>query len=205
MRNVIFGLEWNISACLLNLIALNELLVLSSDLELAYVICWLCESKWKDVRGVIESLWHSFGRKDTLRCLALALKRMPTGQQTLSLEDEANLTFIGLMKKGVILVVCASDKGKVVLKDSNEGEDQHSSEGPSTENGGSAGATTSKKHPKRYLQTMGSGVSNTCQDLNRGMNLRHVLRRRSEMMNQRFIGSWEVLGLGNPRVEKFKG
>jgi len=42
-------------------------------------------------------IFFSFAGKDTLRCLALALKRMPTGQQTLSYEDEANLTFIGLV------------------------------------------------------------------------------------------------------------
>ncbi|KAG1341808.1 Calcium-transporting ATPase [Cocos nucifera] len=40
---------------------------------------------------------NSFAGKDTLRCLALALKRMPMGQQTLCHEDEANLTFIGLV------------------------------------------------------------------------------------------------------------
>lgn len=40
----------------------------------------------------------SFAGKDTLRCLALALKRMPEGQQSLSYDDEANLTFIGLVR-----------------------------------------------------------------------------------------------------------
>nr|GEU37692.1 calcium-transporting ATPase 3, endoplasmic reticulum-type isoform X1 [Tanacetum cinerariifolium] len=37
------------------------------------------------------------GGKDTLRCLALALKRMPTSHQNISLHDEKDLTFIGLV------------------------------------------------------------------------------------------------------------
>ena len=41
--------------------------------------------------------YFSFAGKDTLRCLALALKRMPEGQQSLSYDDEENLTFIGLV------------------------------------------------------------------------------------------------------------
>jgi Ca2+ transporting ATPase len=39
----------------------------------------------------------SFAGKETLRCLALALKWMPVGQQTLSFADEKDLTFIGLV------------------------------------------------------------------------------------------------------------
>ncbi|RVX22602.1 hypothetical protein CK203_012721 [Vitis vinifera] len=39
----------------------------------------------------------SFAETETLRCLALALKRMPMGQQTLSFNDEQDLTFIGLV------------------------------------------------------------------------------------------------------------
>jgi len=39
----------------------------------------------------------SYGEKETLRCLALALKPMPMGQQTLALDDEYNLTFVGLV------------------------------------------------------------------------------------------------------------
>lgn len=39
----------------------------------------------------------SFAGKETLRCLALALKRMPMGQQSLSFDDENDLTFIGLV------------------------------------------------------------------------------------------------------------
>ncbi|ONK74511.1 uncharacterized protein A4U43_C03F7130 [Asparagus officinalis] len=50
-----------------------------------------------DIRNELEARFQSFAGKDSLRCLALALKRMPTGQQTLSYEDETNLTFIGLV------------------------------------------------------------------------------------------------------------
>ncbi|GKA09999.1 hypothetical protein Tco_0689432, partial [Tanacetum coccineum] len=39
-----------------------------------------------------------FARKDTLRCLALALKMMPKGHQTISLHDEKGLTFIRSLK-----------------------------------------------------------------------------------------------------------
>ncbi|XP_022844408.1 calcium-transporting ATPase 3, endoplasmic reticulum-type isoform X2 [Olea europaea var. sylvestris] len=50
-----------------------------------------------NIRAALESKFHSFAGKETLRCLALALKRMPTGQQALSLDDENDLTFIGLV------------------------------------------------------------------------------------------------------------
>lgn len=50
-----------------------------------------------DVRSELENRFQSLGQKETLRCLALALKRMPPGQQSLSFEDESNLTFIGLV------------------------------------------------------------------------------------------------------------
>lgn len=50
-----------------------------------------------DIRNELEARFQSFAGKDTLRCLALALKRMPEGQQSLSYDDEANLTFIGLV------------------------------------------------------------------------------------------------------------
>ncbi|CAN6458975.1 unnamed protein product [Victoria cruziana] len=50
-----------------------------------------------DTRAELEARFQSFAGKDSLRCLALALKRMPPGQHTLSLEDEENLTFIGLV------------------------------------------------------------------------------------------------------------
>ncbi|KAE8057039.1 hypothetical protein FH972_013761 [Carpinus fangiana] len=50
-----------------------------------------------DIRAELVSRFHSFAGKETLRCLALALKWMPMGQQTLSFADEKDLTFIGLV------------------------------------------------------------------------------------------------------------
>ncbi|WVZ60446.1 hypothetical protein U9M48_010466 [Paspalum notatum var. saurae] len=50
-----------------------------------------------DIRNELEARFQSFAGKDTLRCLALALKRMPAGQQSICHDDEANLTFIGLV------------------------------------------------------------------------------------------------------------
>ncbi|CAL9121634.1 unnamed protein product [Musa textilis] len=50
-----------------------------------------------DIRNELDERFKSFAGKDTLRCLALALKRMPMGQQTICHEDETNLTFIGLV------------------------------------------------------------------------------------------------------------
>ncbi|PSS17305.1 Calcium-transporting ATPase 3, endoplasmic reticulum-type like [Actinidia chinensis var. chinensis] len=50
-----------------------------------------------NIRAELESRFHSFAGKETLRCLALALKRMPMGQQTVSLDDEKDLTFVGLV------------------------------------------------------------------------------------------------------------
>ncbi|KAH6781139.1 endoplasmic reticulum-type calcium-transporting ATPase 3 [Perilla frutescens var. hirtella] len=50
-----------------------------------------------EIRAEIESKFHSFAGNETLRCLALALKRMPLGQQALSFDDEKDLTFIGLV------------------------------------------------------------------------------------------------------------
>ncbi|KDP41602.1 hypothetical protein JCGZ_16009 [Jatropha curcas] len=49
------------------------------------------------IREQIESRFHSFAGKETLRCLALAMKQMPMGQQSLSIDDENDLTFIGLV------------------------------------------------------------------------------------------------------------
>ncbi|XP_022768633.1 calcium-transporting ATPase 3, endoplasmic reticulum-type isoform X3 [Durio zibethinus] len=49
------------------------------------------------LRAELESRFNSFAGKETLRCLALALKIMPMGQQTLSIDDEKDLTFIGLV------------------------------------------------------------------------------------------------------------
>ncbi|CAL5440924.1 unnamed protein product [Camellia sinensis] len=37
-----------------------------------------------------------FAGKETLRCLALALKRMPMGHQIVSFDDEKDLTFVGV-------------------------------------------------------------------------------------------------------------
>ncbi|KAJ8531258.1 hypothetical protein K7X08_026692 [Anisodus acutangulus] len=49
------------------------------------------------IRTQLEAKFNSFAGKETLRCLALALKRMPMGQQSLSFDDENDLTFIGLV------------------------------------------------------------------------------------------------------------
>ncbi|XP_021284926.1 calcium-transporting ATPase 3, endoplasmic reticulum-type [Herrania umbratica] len=49
------------------------------------------------LRTELESRFHSFAGKETLRCLALALKIMPNGQQILTIDDEKELTFIGLV------------------------------------------------------------------------------------------------------------
>ncbi|XP_070018436.1 calcium-transporting ATPase 3, endoplasmic reticulum-type isoform X1 [Nicotiana tabacum] len=49
------------------------------------------------IRAQLEVKFNSFAGKETLRCLALALKRMPMGQQSLSFDDENDLTFIGLV------------------------------------------------------------------------------------------------------------
>ncbi|XP_024029035.1 calcium-transporting ATPase 3, endoplasmic reticulum-type [Morus notabilis] len=48
-------------------------------------------------RAELELRLQSFAGKETLRCLALALKQMPVGQQTISYDDERDLTFIGLV------------------------------------------------------------------------------------------------------------
>ncbi|KAK7352492.1 hypothetical protein VNO80_17914 [Phaseolus coccineus] len=50
-----------------------------------------------DIRAELDSRFHSFAGKETLRCLALALKWMPSVQQSLSFDDEKDLTFIGLV------------------------------------------------------------------------------------------------------------
>ncbi|KAM2593102.1 hypothetical protein TB1_042303 [Malus domestica] len=49
------------------------------------------------IRAELESRFHSYAGKETLRCLALAFKRMPMGLQSLSHKDEKDLTFIGLV------------------------------------------------------------------------------------------------------------
>ncbi|XP_010544013.1 PREDICTED: calcium-transporting ATPase 3, endoplasmic reticulum-type [Tarenaya hassleriana] len=48
-------------------------------------------------RAELESRFHSFAENETLRCLALAMKPMPRGQQIISADDEKDLTFIGLV------------------------------------------------------------------------------------------------------------
>ncbi|CAL5444499.1 unnamed protein product [Camellia sinensis] len=50
-----------------------------------------------NIQTELESRFHSFARKEALRCLALALKRMPMGHQTVSFDDEKDLTFVGLV------------------------------------------------------------------------------------------------------------
>ncbi|XVF36444.1 hypothetical protein REPUB_Repub19eG0059100 [Reevesia pubescens] len=49
------------------------------------------------LKAELESRFDSFAGKETLRCLALALKIMPMEQQALSIDDEKDLTFIGLV------------------------------------------------------------------------------------------------------------
>ncbi|CAL5354951.1 unnamed protein product [Camellia sinensis] len=49
-----------------------------------------------NIQTELESRFHRFG-KEALRCLALALKRMPMGHQTVSFDDEKDLTFVGLV------------------------------------------------------------------------------------------------------------
>ncbi|XP_009360936.1 calcium-transporting ATPase 3, endoplasmic reticulum-type isoform X1 [Pyrus x bretschneideri] len=49
------------------------------------------------IRAELESRFRSFAGKETLRCLALAFKRMPMGLQSLAHNDENELTFIGLV------------------------------------------------------------------------------------------------------------
>ncbi|KAM1289303.1 hypothetical protein ACFX13_016945 [Malus domestica] len=49
------------------------------------------------IRAELESRFRSFAGRETLRCLALAFKRMPMGLQSLTHNDENDLTFIGLV------------------------------------------------------------------------------------------------------------
>lgn len=46
---------------------------------------------------LISNVIDRFAGIDALRCLALAMKRMPPGLQALSYDDETDLTFIGLV------------------------------------------------------------------------------------------------------------
>ncbi|KAF3320457.1 calcium-transporting ATPase 3, endoplasmic reticulum-type [Carex littledalei] len=50
-----------------------------------------------DIRSELNSRFHRFAGIDALRCLALAMKRMPSGLQAFSYDDETDLTFIGLV------------------------------------------------------------------------------------------------------------
>ncbi|XP_044474608.1 calcium-transporting ATPase 3, endoplasmic reticulum-type isoform X2 [Mangifera indica] len=50
-----------------------------------------------NIRAELELRFDSLAGKETLRCLALACKQMPSGQQSLSYDNENNLTFIGLV------------------------------------------------------------------------------------------------------------
>ncbi|XP_024952176.2 calcium-transporting ATPase 3, endoplasmic reticulum-type isoform X2 [Citrus sinensis] len=50
-----------------------------------------------NIRAELESRLNSLAGKEALRCLALALKQMPINRQTLSYDDEKDLTFIGLV------------------------------------------------------------------------------------------------------------
>ncbi|XP_044509913.1 calcium-transporting ATPase 3, endoplasmic reticulum-type-like isoform X5 [Mangifera indica] len=50
-----------------------------------------------NIRAELESRFNSLAGKETLRCLALAFKQMPIGQQSLSYDNENDLTFIGLV------------------------------------------------------------------------------------------------------------
>lgn len=58
--------------------------------------CFLTNDNWS-YKAVPSVVLVSFAGNETLRCLALALKRMPLGQQALSFDDEKDLTFIGLV------------------------------------------------------------------------------------------------------------
>lgn len=50
-----------------------------------------------DIKAELQARFNSFAGKETLRCLALAFKPLQTAQQMLSIEDEKDLTFIGLV------------------------------------------------------------------------------------------------------------
>lgn len=50
-----------------------------------------------EIRLELEAKFNSFAGKETLRCLAVALKRLPMDQHVLSFDDEKDLTFIGLV------------------------------------------------------------------------------------------------------------
>ncbi|KAJ7565111.1 hypothetical protein O6H91_02G048300 [Diphasiastrum complanatum] len=49
------------------------------------------------IRAELEDQLCSYGQNETLRCLAMAFKSVPLGQQTLSAEDEHQLTFVAMV------------------------------------------------------------------------------------------------------------
>ncbi|THG08338.1 hypothetical protein TEA_019095 [Camellia sinensis var. sinensis] len=57
--------------------------------------------------------------KETLRCLALALKRMPMGHQTVSFDDEKDLTFVGLRVNE-----SRRDRGKSLIDEEGRREEE---------------------------------------------------------------------------------
>eukprot|EP00250_Pteridium_aquilinum_P003267 c13591_g1_i1 orf=692-3148(+) len=50
-----------------------------------------------EIRAELEEQLNRLCETETLRCLAIALKLMPGDKQTLTAEDECNLTFVGLV------------------------------------------------------------------------------------------------------------
>ncbi|GJP59063.1 hypothetical protein CLOP_g7142 [Closterium sp. NIES-67] len=50
-----------------------------------------------ELKAAIEERVCSYGRHQMLRCLALAMRPLPQGQQTITPDDEADLTFLGLV------------------------------------------------------------------------------------------------------------
>lgn len=50
-----------------------------------------------EIRAELEAKFNSFAGKETLRCLALAVKSLPMDQHVLSYDDEKDLTFIGMV------------------------------------------------------------------------------------------------------------
>ncbi|CAM6091810.1 unnamed protein product [Calypogeia fissa] len=50
-----------------------------------------------EIREELEERICNYGQRDTLRCLALALRPIPMGLQKLTPEDERNLTFVGVV------------------------------------------------------------------------------------------------------------
>ncbi|KAL0558096.1 hypothetical protein IC582_006660 [Cucumis melo] len=49
------------------------------------------------IRTELEARFQSFAENEMLRCLAIAFKLLPSNQQSLSFDDEKDLTFIGLV------------------------------------------------------------------------------------------------------------